>query len=106
MSKKFNYTKMTGHYYCQYSDEWEEDGVEFDYEVEDKDLLPHIIELVYNDYFGENDLLCDNEERINAIKEELRRFINDTDLIEPLSDSYEHILKDIFQQEAFDFHND
>ena len=106
MSKTFRYTKFTGHYYCQYSDEWEEDGAEFDYEVEDRDLLPVIVELVYNDYFGENDLLFDNEERIKAIKEELRRFINDTDLIEPLADSYEHILKDIFRQEAFDFHND
>ena len=106
MSKTFRYTKFTKYHYCDYSDEWEEDGVEFDYEVDNEDLLPEIVELVFNDYFAENKVVCDSEERTNEIKETLSRIIDDNYLIDTLSDQYEDTLKDIFEKEAFDFYND
>ena len=62
MSKTFRYTKFTGHYYCQYSDEWEEDGVEFDYQVEDKDLVREIANLLFKDYFGDDKVVCKDKE--------------------------------------------
>ena len=105
MSKTFRYTKFTGHYYCQYSDEWEEDGVEFDYEVEDKDLLPVIVNLVFEDYLESNELYCDNEEIVKAIKESLKRFIEESELIGVLADQYEDTLKDIFEDEALERYN-
>ena len=106
MSKTFRYTKFTGHYYCQYSDEWEEDGVEFDYEVEDRDLLPVIVDLVFDDYFGDDKVVCDSEERTQEVKERLTRLIDESDLIGAFADQYEDTLKDIFQDEALDFYND
>lgn len=106
MSKTFRYTKFTGHYYCQYSDEWEEDGVEFDYEVEDRDLLPVIVDLVFEDYFESNELYCDNEAVVKTIKENLAKMISESDLIGTFADQYEDTLKDIFQDEALDFYND
>jgi hypothetical protein len=106
MSKTFRYTKFTGHYYCQYSDEWEQDGVEFDYEVEDEDLLPEIVNLLFEDYFESDKNYCDNEKSVKAIKENLKRMVEESELIEVFADQYEETLKEIFEQEAMDFYND
>lgn len=106
MSKTFRYTKFTGHYYCQYSDEWEQDGVEFDYEVEDKDLLPEIVNLLFEDYFEGDKNYCDNEQVVKAIKENLKRMVEESELIEVFADQYEETLKDIFEDEAMERYND
>lgn len=106
MSKKFKYTKITGHYFCIASDEWEEDGVEFDYEVEDKDLLPEIVNLLFDDYFGDDKEICDSEERTKEVKERLTRLIYESDLIGTFADQYEDILKEIFEEEALEFYED
>lgn len=99
MSKKFTYTKITGHYYCQHSDDWEQDGIDFDYEVQDRDLLPEVVKLVFKDYFGEIDF---NE---GDIKEGLAKMIEEQDLLDQLADNYEDTLKEIFQDEAMDWYN-
>lgn len=104
MSKTFRYTKFTGHYYCQYSDEWEEDGVEFDYEVEDRDLLPVIVNLLFEDYFESNELYCDNEAVVKTIKENLAKMISESDLIGVLAEQYEETLKETFQNEAMEWY--
>ena len=106
MSKTFRYTKFTGHYYCQYSDEWEEDGVEFDYEVSDEELLPEIVDLVFEDYFGEDSVICESEERTEAVKNKLRDIISDNYLIGQFADQYEDTLKEIFEREALEYYND
>lgn len=106
MSKTFRYTKFTKYHYCEFSDEWEEDGVEFDYEVEDKKLLPIIVNLVFEDYFESDAVYCDNKDVVKAIKENLKRFIEESDLIGVLADQYEDNLKEIFQEEAMEFYND
>ena len=89
--KKFTYTKITGHYYCQYSDEWEEDGVEFDYEVEEYDLADAIVQLLQEDGYFENVEIDD-----------LKEFILNFGLVDKLADEYESELKEMFKQEALD----
>ena len=106
MSKKFTYTKITGHYYCQHSDDWEEDGVEFDYEVEDSKLLPEIVDLIFDDYFKDDKVVCENEELKKSVKEKLAKIIDENYLVEQLADQYEDTLKDIFHDEAIDCYND
>lgn len=89
--KKFTYTKITGHYYCQYSDEWEEDGIEFDYEVEEYDLADAIVQLLQEDGYFENVEIDD-----------LKEFILNFGLVDKLADEYESELKEMFKQEALD----
>lgn len=91
MSKKFRYTKFTKYHYCEFSDEWEEDGVEFDYDVEDDRLLDVVVDLLYYEQF---------EGKVT--KEELIEFIEEFDLLDKIADGYEEQLKDIFEKEAFD----
>ena len=105
MSKTFKYTKFTGHYYCQYSDEWEEDGVEFDYEVEDKDLLPVIVDLIFEDYFVDDEDYCDDERFVQSIKKKISKMVEEQDLIGVFADNYEESLKDIFQDVAMEWYN-
>ena len=106
MSKKFRYTKFTKYHYCDFSDEWEEDGIEFDYEVEDRHLLPKIVDLLFDDYFGDDKAICDSEERTKEVKERLKRLVDESDLIGTFADQYEDTLKEIFEQEAMEFYND
>lgn len=106
MSKTFTYQKITGHYYCQYSDDWEEDYDEFDYEVLDTDLLPEIVDLVFEDnFFGEGQAY-ENAEIRKTIKKCLNNLIKDNDLVGHFADIYEEQLKEIFQDEALDWYKD
>ena len=106
MSKKFTYTKITGHYFCQYSNEWEEDGIEFDYEVENEKLLPVLIDLLLEEYFKENELDLENEQLVKLVKENLTRMVKEQDLIDILADNYYDGLKEVFQDEALEWYND
>lgn len=104
MSKTFRYTKFTKYHYCEFSDEWEEDGVEFDYEVEDRDLLREIVNLLFDDYFGDDKVICESGERTKEVKERLARLIEENDLIGAFADEYEDTLKEIFQEEAMEWY--
>lgn len=106
MSKTFRYTKFTGHYYCMASDEWEEDGVEFDYQVEDKRLLPEIVDLLFDDYFSDDKAFVQDKQRVKEFKENLKRLIDEKDLVGWFADYYEDTLKEIFQDEAIEWYND
>lgn len=101
MSKTFRYTKFAKYHYCEFSDEWEEDGDEFDYEVEDRQLLPEIVDLLFNDYFADQQGI---DEKL--IKEKLSNIIEENYLIDTFADQYEDTLKEIFQDEALDFYDD
>jgi hypothetical protein len=91
MSKTFKYTKFGKYHYCEFSDEWEEDGTEFEYEVEDDRLLDVVVDLLYYEQF---------EGKIE--KEELIEFIEEFDLLDKIADGYEERLKEIFEKEAFE----
>ena len=86
---KFTYTKITGHYFCQSSDEWEEDGIEFTYEPTYQQLKQEVKELITRDY-GESSW----------------SMIDELDLVECVAQFYEEELKDIFEQEAMEWYND
>ena len=47
---KFIYTKITEQYYLEDSDEWEEDGIEFQYEPSDSDIKSALKELITDEY--------------------------------------------------------
>lgn len=106
MSKTFRYKKITGQYYLDYTDEWEEDGIEFDYEVEDNDLFPEIVDLVFEEYFGDDKSICETNEHKKAFKERLKKLIDENDLIGSFADQYEDTLKDMFESEAMEWYND
>lgn len=83
--KTFTYTKIT-------SSHGDEDyGYDFDYTVEREDLLDAVADIVYRTYFR------------GAIKDNIRRFINDTDILDVLVEYYEDDLKDYFKQKAFEW---
>lgn len=100
MGKKFKYKKITGHYFCIASDEWEEDGIEFEYEVEDCKLLPEIVELVFQEYFTDLDFICETTERRQKVRDKLTKIIEEGHLIGVLADKYETHLTELFEQEA------
>lgn len=106
MSKTFKYTKITGHYYCMANNEWEQDGVDFDYEVENNKLLPLIVDLLFYDYFGNDKVICNSEKKKQAIKEKLKKIIDDSDLVVTFADQYEDVLKEYFEEEAMDWYDD
>lgn len=84
----FTYTKITGHYFCQSSDEWEEDGIEFDYEVEESEVDKEIAKLVERDF---------------EIKQEnVISFLNEVYGWESVRKYYYNELQDIFKERAFE----
>ena len=85
-----------------YTDEWEEDGVEFDYEVEDEDLLPVIVDLIFNAYFGDDKLVMKDKEFEKLLKQKLSTLIEENDMIGMLADNYEDELKEVFYNEAME----
>lgn len=86
---KFTYTKITGHYFCKASDEWEEDGIEFTYEPTREQLTSALQPIIEKGYG-----FC------------AWQMVDDLDLIEEVAEMYEEELKDIFEQEAMEFYND
>lgn len=86
---KFTYTKITGHYFCKSSDEWEEDGIEFTYQPNYYSLRQEIKLLVIRDY-----------------GEKAWEMVEDLDLFECVAEGYKEELKDIFEEEAMEWYND
>ena len=95
MSKTFTYTKQTVAHYLPETDEIEYDGIDFDYEVSDDDLLSAVCDFLYTDYFAE---CVENKEK--AI-DRLKALVSDNDLLDWLCDAYEESLKDHFADNAF-----
>lgn len=92
MSKTFRYAKTINIIYLKDIDEYSEDIEFFEYEVNDEDLCAAIADLIYNDYFYEQNY---------DIVKILYDFILDFDMINDLADYYEDELKDKFRKEAF-----
>ena len=104
MSKTFTYTKVTSEYYLPYTDDWEQDGVDFHYEVSDEDLLPKVVDLVFDEFFYSKKTTDDTDLR-KTLRESIKNFINRTDVLGQLIEVYEEDLKEIFKNEAFDNYN-
>lgn len=91
MSKIFTYGKIKNQVNLVDSDEFEDYADEFEYEVEDEDLLNAIIELVNSYYFN------------NRIKgKDLKNFLRDLDVLDELFDMFEDELKDYFEERAME----
>jgi hypothetical protein len=101
MEKTFTYEFLTNSYYLESSDENEYDFETYEFCPSEKDLKDCIVDLVEGFYFEErfyNDF--EYTQRI-AIRDFLIRFIDDNDLWEDLSDSFNDELKDCFLDDAF-----
>lgn len=101
MSKVFTYERTIESGLLEDSDELEEFVEEFEYEVDEENLLDAVIELVYEDYFCKSKL-SNNIEYRSSVKQGLRRFIEYLGNLDDLVEEYESDLKDIFEQEAMD----
>lgn len=102
MNKTFTYTKIDKVVYDEERDDYEEYGVEFEYEVDNTQLLDEVVDLVFDDYFSKNDDISGYVGRTVSVKDGIKKFIKDYDLLDKLVDDYEDILKEIFEQEALD----
>lgn len=104
MKKSFTYGKIVKSVYLEYSDENEDFVEEFEYEVDHKQLLEAVVDLVYEEYFMESKL-ADRCDYSYSVKKSLREFIIDNDNLEELVERYEYELKNYFEEEAFEMYN-
>jgi signal-transduction protein with cAMP-binding, CBS, and nucleotidyltransferase domain len=68
--------------------------------------LPVIADLLFNEYFLDDKLICGSQNLVKSIKERLSKMVEENDLIEALADQYEETLKETFQDEALQFYED
>lgn len=94
MAKTFIYTKTNNQYYLKESDEYEYDGIEFEYKISDDEVLDAILDFIVDEYFPD---FC--EKLIDKIK----TFIKDCDLLDDLFEIYKDQLKDYFEDDAFEY---
>ena len=91
MSKTFRYFKKTGELRDRLG-EWDGDeGFEFEYDVDDKELLDAVCDLVDEYYF---------EDKLNI--KNFKNFIRDFDMLDELIEGFEDELHDYFEQEALE----
>lgn len=100
--KKFKYTKITESCYLSYSDEIEEFGDDFYYEANDKEMIPYIVDFLYEDHFKDLNVTSDIK---RAIKNSIKNMIEDCDLVDALSDRYEDDLKEALEENAKEWYN-
>lgn len=58
--------------------------------------------LVFEDYFSKNDEISGYVGRTVSVKDGIKNFIKDYDLLDILVECYEDSLKEVFEQEALD----
>ena len=104
MSKTFTYTKIVKECYLENSDEFEYEGIDFDYEIEDSDLIDAVSFLVYQDYFNSGELSCEVR-YVDKVNKGIRQFIEDNDLLEELVERYEDELKEYFEEDAMNYYD-
>lgn len=102
MDRVFTYTRITNQYYLDSTDEWEEDGEDFEYEPEYDDLVEQIAKIIYCVYNFKDSI--DINKKYNII-DKIKEFIVDFDFVDILFDEYYDELKDIFKDEAFEQFN-
>ena len=101
MEKTFKYYRTT---HC-YSNEYEsyDEGYDFEYTVDESELLEAVVDLIYEDYFYDKDNeLCWNVDYVTTVKKGIRSQINEEDSLADYVDHYEDDLKDYFEDEAME----
>lgn len=105
MSKTFRYTRVMSRTYDSYRDSYEDDGIEFDYEVSNDELLPVIVNILFEDYFEKNKQIAENRELVRAVKASIKEMVTVNDLVDIFVEAYEDDLKEIFRDDAMDWFN-
>ena len=105
MSKTFRYTRVMSRAYDSYRDSYEDDGVEFDYYVSNDELLPVIVNILFEDYFEKNKQIAENKELIKSVKASIKEMVMVNDLLDIFVEAYEDDLKEIFRDDAMDWFN-
>ena len=97
MEKTFKYFRCT-HAWAD-----EVDGYDFEYTVDESDLLDAVVELIYEDYFynKENDY-CYEVGFITTVKKGIRKQIEQEDTLQDYVERYEDELKEYFEEEAME----
>lgn len=97
MEKTFKYFRCT-HAWAD-----EVDGYDFEYTVDESELLDAVVDLIYEDYFYNKDFeLCWNVDFITTVKRGIRKQIDTEDMLKEYVDRYEDELKDYFEEEAME----
>ena len=84
-------------------DETVEETEEFEYEVDDEELLDAVTDFIYDDYFSKTNI-ADNCEYVFAVKKGIKKLINDYDNLDEYVEEYDSELKDYFEAEAKEYY--
>lgn len=87
----FTYSKTVAIGYCEATDEYDEEDVEFEYEVDEERIEEAIVNIVYNECFSE----CED-----TVKKGIYDLINSYDLWDKFKEILEDELHDYFESEA------
>ena len=101
MSKTLKYTNITEEAYLEASDELEQYGDDFEYEITDKQALEAVSYYVFLDYFSKDSDISGFCSRSNSVKEGIKKFIDDFDLLDTLFEAYEEEVKEYFEEDAY-----
>lgn len=103
--KTFTYVATTKTVYLEGTDEYEDFGEEFEYDVSYDDIKEALSELIYADYFSEfeeSKFEFNKSLFLSRTTSGLKRFIEDYCDIDDLIDEYYDGLKDYFERDALD----
>lgn len=103
MSKTFKYYVTTKSEYSPEIDETVEETEDFEYEVDDEELLDAVTDFIYDDYFSNTDI-ADNCEYVFAVKKGIKKLINDYDNLDEYVEEYDSELKNYFEAEAKEYY--
>lgn len=101
MNKTFTYTIPVKRLYTPNLEDYEEETVDIRYEVDEEQLLDAVVDLVFEDYFMNTELV-DKSNYGYAVRQGLRKFIGYSDQLEQLVKDYEDRLKDYFEEDAIE----
>lgn len=102
MSKTLKYTKITSSMYLGYTDEVEEFGEDFEYEVDDKDLIEAFAYIIYDNYFNGKEMR-EYQSFYSQALQGLKSFLKDHDyMLDDLCEYYEEEILEYFKDEAMD----
>ena len=102
MSKTLKYTKITSSMYLEGTDEVEEFGEDFEYEVDDKDLIEAFAHIIYDCHFNGKEMK-EYQSFYSQALQGLKSFLEDNDyLLDDLFERYEEEILEYFKDEAMD----
>ena len=102
MGKVFNYIRTGETYFDAVTDEYVEQGIDFQYEVSWADVKDALVNIIFNRFFRPLPEMMDKKENIKNCKGAIIKFISDTDIEETLVETMEEDLKEYFEPDAFE----